>query len=95
MVQYANELINDYAELKDNNKIYPPKEFSFIYGKQDGKWIYEGTQRLSDRNIFEQKAQVNDLIARGIDEILLQMINSGSYIENDKIQLGTINYNFR
>lgn len=109
MVQYTNELINDYAELKDNNKIYSPKEFSFIYGKQSGQWVYEGIQRLSDRDIFEQKAQANDLVARGIDKRLLQIVNSASYLKNDKllirflsdgfsvddIQVGTHNLSFR
>jgi hypothetical protein len=108
MVKYTNNLLNDYAELKDSEKIYSPKEFSFMYMNRDGKWIYDGFQRL-DRDIPEQKREVHELCLRGIHDKLLQMVNAKSYLDKndllikfvsdgfsvDDIQVATHNFGFR
>lgn len=93
MVKYINEMLNDYAELKDSNKIYPPKEFSFLYVNDGKQWTYDGFQRL-DRDIPEQKREVYDLCTRGIHEKLLQIVNAKGYLDKDRLFIKFISDGF-
>jgi hypothetical protein len=76
MLESINQLVDEYAEMKDNEEIYSPREFQFLYRKVNKEWEYDSFVRMTDRMISEQKREIHGLISRGIDKKLLAIANA-------------------
>lgn len=85
MAKCTNSLIDKYADFKDTGKIYPAREFSYIYSKQDRKWVYEDFSRMTDRLISEQKKEIYDLNSIGTDKNLLTIVQADRYLDYDSL----------
>lgn len=85
---YANSLINEYAELRDDNKLFRLSEFQFIYKRdKSNNWRYDAFARLVDRPIFQQKKEVYDLLSRNFEEKLLSIIRIKPYDNNQTLAI--------
>lgn len=87
IVVYVTELMDEYALMKDNDEIYTPREFRFIYRKENGAWNYEGFVRMADRQISLQKSEISKLLSKDIDVKLLVLNNAEEYLENNRLQI--------
>ncbi|PLS19280.1 hypothetical protein CVD28_02385 [Bacillus sp. M6-12] len=87
LIEYVNQLVEEYAIMKDNEKIYSPREFQFLYQKVNGQWEYDTFVRMTDRMISEQKGEIHGLLTREIDKKLLAITNANEHIETRRLAI--------
>lgn len=94
IVVEVNNDFNKHVELLEEGKLFEPREFTFIYHITNNGLVYFRFGRYEDRDVNEEKRDVETLLNQGVDKKIANMLREEDFNESEVLLVRFISDGF-